>query len=81
VYLLYNAGNGNNCSVTLKTTSVGTKTTVSAYLQAQDKSRTTDKGSFDYYAGPVRVKAAGVCIAWGGSAGGVTYNSPFEHCG
>jgi serine/threonine protein kinase len=81
VYLLYNAGNGNNCSVTLKTTSVGTKTTVSAYLQAQDQSRTTDKGSFDYYAGPVRVKAAGVCIAWGGSAGGVTYNSPFEHCG
>ena len=40
-----------------------------------------DKGTFEFYAGPVRLKAAGVCIAWGGSAGGVTYNSPFEHCG
>ncbi|MCW6006443.1 hypothetical protein K1W54_17945, partial [Micromonospora sp. CPCC 205371] len=81
VYLLYNAGNGNNCVVTLKTTSVGTATTVSAYLQAKDESRVTDKGSFEFYAGPVRVKAPGVCIAWGGTAGGVTYNSPFEHCG
>jgi serine/threonine protein kinase len=81
VYLLYNAGNGNNCSVMLKTASVGTKTTVSAYLQVQGGSRVTDKGSFGYYAGPVRVKAPGVCVAWGGSAGGVTYNSPFEHCG
>jgi hypothetical protein len=81
VYLLYNASNGNNCSVMLKTASVGTKTTVSAYLQVQGGSRVTDKGSFGYYAGPVRVKAPGVCVAWGGSAGGVTYNSPFEHCG
>ncbi|GLH99605.1 serine/threonine protein kinase [Phytohabitans aurantiacus] len=81
VYLLYNAGNGYNCSVMLKTASVGTKTTVSAYLQVQGGSRVTDKGSFGYYAGPVRAKAPGVCVAWGGSAGGVTYNSPFEHCG
>jgi serine/threonine protein kinase len=80
VYLLYNAGNGNNCVVTLKTTAVGTKSAVSAYLQAKDKSRVTDKGSFEFYAGPVRVKAPGVCIAWGGSAGGITYNSPYEHC-
>jgi eukaryotic-like serine/threonine-protein kinase len=80
VYLLYNAGNGNNCSVTLKTTSVGTRTAVSAYLEPQGKSRVSDSGSFEYYAGPLRAKASGVCVAWGGSAGGVSYRSPFEHC-
>jgi eukaryotic-like serine/threonine-protein kinase len=80
VYLLYNSSNGYNCSVTLKTTSVGTKTAVSAYLEPQGKSRVTDSGSFAYYAGPLRAKASEVCVAWGGSAGGASYNSPFEHC-
>ncbi|MEE6258492.1 protein kinase [Plantactinospora sonchi] len=80
VYLLYNAGNGYNCAVTLKTTSVGSRTPVSTYLEVQGQARSTDSGSFDYYAGPVRAKAAGVCVRWGGSAAGVGYNSPFEHC-
>jgi serine/threonine-protein kinase len=81
VYLLYNAGNGNNCTVALKSTSVGTATAVSAYLEVQGGARTTDSGSYSYYAGPVRAKAVGVCVKWGGSAGGAGYNSPFEHCG
>ncbi|WP_233564896.1 serine/threonine protein kinase [Micromonospora musae] len=80
VYLLYNTGNGNNCVVTLKDTAVGTKTTVSAYLEVKGQDRTTESGSFDYYAGPVTATAPGKCVKWGGSTGGASYASPFEHC-
>lgn len=81
VYLLYNGSNGYNCTVTLKDTAVGTSTTVTAYLEMQGSSRKTDSGSYKYYAGPVTANAASTCVKWGGSAGGVSYNSPFEHCG
>ncbi|GAA2185076.1 serine/threonine-protein kinase [Micromonospora lupini] len=80
VYLLYHAGNGNNCVVTLKDTAVGVRTAVSAYLEVQGRARSTDSGSFDYYAGPVRASAAGACVKWGGATGGVSYGSGFEHC-
>jgi serine/threonine-protein kinase len=80
VYLLYNSGNSYNCTVTLKSTSVGTATTVSTYLEVQGSTRKTESGSFEYYAGPIRTKAAGVCVKWGGSTAGVSYGSPFEHC-
>ncbi|MBG6099726.1 serine/threonine-protein kinase [Micromonospora vinacea] len=80
VYLLYHAGTGTNCVVTLKDTAVGTKSAASAYLEVQGRTRSTDSGSFDYYAGPVRATAAGTCVKWGGSTGGVSYGSAFEHC-
>ncbi|WP_406105213.1 protein kinase domain-containing protein [Micromonospora globbae] len=80
VYLLYNAGNGYNCVVTLKDTAVGTATAASAFLEVKGQSRKTDSGSFDYYAGPVRASAAGTCVRWGGSTGGASYTSAFEHC-
>jgi hypothetical protein len=81
VFLLYNASNGNNCVVTLKYTSVGTPSAVSAFLEPQGSTRTTDSGSFSYYAGPVKRSAPGTCVRWGGSVGGTAYTSPFEHCG
>jgi peptidase M23-like protein len=81
VYLLYNSGNGNNCVATMKSTSLGTPSAVSAFLEPQGGTRTTDSGSFTYYAGPVRRTAPGTCVKWGGSVGGSTYTSPFEHCG
>lgn len=81
VYLLYNSGNGYNCVVTLKTSNVGTPSSVSAFLEPQGSTRTTDSGSYSYYAGPVRRYAAGVCVRWGGSVGSSSYTSPFEHCG
>ncbi|TDD49153.1 M23 family metallopeptidase [Nonomuraea terrae] len=81
VYLLYNTGNGNNCVVTLKSTSVGTASAVSAYLEVQGSTRRTDSGNFGYYAGPVTAQAASTCVKWGGSAGSSRYDSPFEHCG
>jgi hypothetical protein len=81
VYLLYNSGNGNNCVTTLKSTSLGTASPVSAFLEPQGSTRTTDTGSYTYYAGPVRRTAPGVCVKWGGSVGSSSYTSPFEHCG
>jgi hypothetical protein len=81
VYLLYNSGNGYNCVVTLKSTNIGTPSSVSAFLEPQGASRTTDSGSYSYYAGPVRRYAANTCVRWGGSVGSSSYTSPFEHCG
>ncbi|MCA2229873.1 M23 family metallopeptidase [Nonomuraea aurantiaca] len=79
-YLLYNSGNGDNCVATMKTTSLGAASAVSAFLEPQGASRTTDSGSFEYYAGPVKRNAAGKCVKWGGSVGSSTYTSGFEHC-
>jgi murein DD-endopeptidase MepM/ murein hydrolase activator NlpD len=79
-YLLYNSGNGYNCVVTLKSTNLGSASSVSAFLEPQNESRTTDSGSYDYYAGPVRRDAAGQCVKWGGSVGSSSYTSGFEHC-
>jgi len=81
VYLLYNSGNGYNCTVTIKHRSVGSPSATSAYLEPQGGTRTTDSGSFSWYAGPVRKHAPGTCVKWGGSVNGVAYNSPWEHCG
>lgn len=79
VYLLYNSG--TNCVVTLKSTSLGTGSAMSAFLEPQGATRTTDSGSFSYYAGPVKRSAPSTCVKWGGSVGSNTYTSPFEHCG
>jgi hypothetical protein len=81
VYLLYNAANGSNCVVTLKSASVGQKTPASAYLEVQGQPRTTDAGRFAFYAGPVRAAAPGRCVRWGGSYGAVRRDMPFGHCG
>ncbi|MGW5054425.1 M23 family metallopeptidase [Actinokineospora sp. NPDC004072] len=79
VYLLYKSG--NNCVVTIKNVSIGTPSAVSAFLEVQGGTRTTDSGSFSYYAGPVIKSAAGKCVKWGGSVGSTSYASGFEHCG
>lgn len=77
--LLWKGSTGQNCVITLKMASVGTPTTTSAFLEPQGSSRTTDSGSFSYYAGPV-IRTAPGCVKWGGSAGGTSYTSGFEHC-
>jgi len=81
VYLMYNASTGSNCVATIKSTSIGSASSVSAFLEVQGGTRTTDSGSFAYYAGPVTKSAAAKCVKWGGSAGSSTYTSAFEHCG
>lgn len=82
VHLMYNASNGYNCVVTLKSTKLGTESEVSAFLEVRGEARKTDKGDFGYYAGPVRKSAPGKCVKWGGQVGASGgYTSPFEHCG
>lgn len=78
--LLWKGSTSQNCVTTLKMASVGTPTATSAFLEPQGSSRSTDSGSFSYYAGPV-IRSAPGCVKWGGSAGGTSYTSGFEHCG
>jgi sialidase-1 len=81
VYLSYNASNGQNCVSTMKSAATGTGTATAAFLEVQGSARQTDSGSFSYFAGPVKAAAAGKCVKWGGTAGGQSYTSEFEHCG
>lgn len=88
VYLLYNGGNGYNCVVTMKTTNVGVRTYTEARIQVAGSSTIhRDGGNFTTYAGPVRVKAAGKCVQYGGTAsdapGGQRFQrlSSWGHCG
>ncbi|MFI7707867.1 N-acetylmuramoyl-L-alanine amidase [Nonomuraea sp. NPDC049480] len=80
-YLMYNSTSGANCVTTIKKTSLGKASAVSAFLEVEKKPRVTDSGNFTYYAGPVRASAQDKCVKWGGKAGTATYTSPFEHCG
>jgi lysozyme len=81
VYLLYHSGDSRNCVATIKSTSIGTASAASAFLEVEGGTRTADTGSFAYYAGPVSAAAGNTCVKWGGSVGSDTYTSPFEHCG
>ncbi len=81
VYLLYSSGAGRNCVATIKSVSIGSPSSVSAFLEVQGGTRSTDSGSFAYYAGPIAKAAAAQCVKWGGSVGSASYTSAFEHCG
>ncbi len=80
VVLMYSSATGQNCVTTLRNGGTG-KIGASAYLEVKGKSRQTDSGSYQYYAGPVKAKAVRTCVKWGGSLGSAKYDSPFEHCG
>ncbi|MFI2410664.1 spore-associated protein [Streptomyces sp. NPDC018947] len=80
VYLTYNAYNGNNCVVTVRTTT-GTAVDMSAYLYVPD----TDQGDGDYgqytsYAGPIYAYGKGHCVDWGGSIGNVSVYVTGSNC-
>ncbi|MFY1650714.1 hypothetical protein ACN27J_07440 [Solwaraspora sp. WMMB762] len=79
VYQLYNGS--SNCVVTIKTASVGTPTRTTAALQVSGSDWSTDTGDYRYYAGPVRVPAAGKCVRYFGYHGGTSYTSPWGNCG
>lgn len=81
VSLLYNASNGYNCVVAIKTTKIGTASDVGVLLEVQGAARTTDRDEYGYYAGPIKKKAPGKCVKWGGVVGSSSYTSAFEHCG
>ncbi|WP_344457017.1 M23 family metallopeptidase [Actinomadura kijaniata] len=76
VYLGYR--NGSNCVATVKPK--GARAAMTAFLQVKGAATKTDRGSYQWYAGPVRAAAAGKCVRWGGGISGVSYASGFEHC-
>ncbi|MFC4910873.1 serine/threonine protein kinase [Actinomadura gamaensis] len=75
-YLLYNSS-GYNCAVTMKTSGVGRNTPVSVWIQATGGSQVADSGSFQWYAGPVYVKAPKKCVRFGGNGA----SAPWGNCG
>jgi hypothetical protein len=79
VYQLYNGS--SNCVVTIKTSSVGTPTRTTAGLQAEGRDWAYDIGDYRYYAGPVRLYAAGRCVRYFGYHGGGNHTSPWGNCG
>jgi len=79
VYQLYNGS--HNCVVTIKTASVGTPTRTTAGLQVEGQGWSYDNGSYRYYAGPVKARAAGKCVRYFGYHGGDNYMSPWGNCG
>ena len=82
IHLLYNGT--TNCVVTTKN-NPGTKTMMLAAIASDNHPAfINDKGMYASYAGPVRLAAAGVCIAWGGATDPEWHNwySPDRvHCG
>ncbi|MES9537419.1 protein kinase [Actinomadura sp. NPDC000600] len=76
-YLLYSNSSTYNCAVTIKSTHVGTKSPVSAWIQKKGGGVIADSGSFAWYAGPVYVKAPGTCVRFGGNG----RTAPYGNCG
>lgn len=80
-YQLWNNGTGQNCAVTMKTADVGKSTSVSVTLEVQGGGTQSDSGSFEYYAGPVKLPAAGKCVRVSGSAGAGSTSTGWANCG
>lgn len=81
IHLLYRASGGKNCVVTIKADTLDEKTSMSATLEVQGGTPVADTGTFQYYAGPVSATAPKTCVKWGGSIGGMSFESDFSHCG
>ncbi|MFE0458396.1 CHAP domain-containing protein [Kitasatospora sp. NPDC058965] len=80
IYLLYNSATGKNCVTTLVTNPT-TQVALNATLAVQGGGSANNPGNFTYYAGPVTLPAAAACVMWGGSYQGVSWTSPWSHCG
>lgn len=72
-----------DCVVTWNQSQPGREALLSAYIGAADGRALSDGGYYKYYAGPVKLRAPGQCIRWGGSwgVGDLAYTSKWEHCG
>jgi len=85
IVLLWNQAEGKNCVVAIKSHQPGTPHFIEAFLQVKGGPMQIDDGSYRYYAGPVKARARGRCIKWGGNitvAEGVGDGliSPWSHC-
>ncbi|MEV6861003.1 serine/threonine protein kinase [Streptosporangium subroseum] len=81
VYQLYNASTGNNCAVAMKSADVGKATQVWATLEVQGGGTSTDRGNFDYYAGPVILSGKGKCVRISGGGPGGSASTNWANCG
>jgi len=81
IYLFYNGS--SNCAVTWKRNPNGTtRYDLRVHIERQsDLKEAPDGGYYLYYAGPVKLSAAGTCISWGGYAEGISWASGWSHCG
>jgi eukaryotic-like serine/threonine-protein kinase len=81
VYQLYNASTGNNCAVAMKSADVGKATQVWATLEVQGGGTKTDRGNFDYYAGPAILSGKGKCVRVSGGGPGGSNGTQWANCG
>jgi hypothetical protein len=78
-YLLYNGS--SNCVITWKA-QPDTKYVGAGILKVGNTKWTWQSGHFRTYAGPVRLKAKGACIAWAGAYDSTVYwTKHWGHCG
>ncbi|MEV4752560.1 serine/threonine protein kinase, partial [Streptosporangium sp. NPDC049248] len=80
-YQLYNASAGSNCVVTMKSANVGTATSIWATLEVQGGGSRTDRGNYEYYAGPVILSAKGKCVRFSGGGPGGSTGADWANCG
>ncbi|MER6415937.1 spore-associated protein [Streptomyces humidus] len=80
VYLTYNAGNGNNCVVTIRN-NPGTAVDMSAWIYVPDTNEGDDDyGRYTSYAGPSYVIGKGHCVDWGGGIANTTVQVTGSNC-
>lgn len=79
VVLSWNSSKESNCAVTLKFSTLSSRSHVYAYIQPHGQAKKQDGGRYFGYAGPVTTVSPG-CINWGGSIESQRYDSPQEHC-
>ncbi|GGR76490.1 hypothetical protein GCM10010269_14600 [Streptomyces humidus] len=80
VYLTYNAGNGNNCVVTIRN-NPGTAVYMSAWIYVPDTNEGDDDyGRYTSYAGPSYVIGKGHCVDWGGGIANTTVQVTGSNC-
>ncbi|MFE1456084.1 spore-associated protein [Streptomyces sp. NPDC058735] len=81
VYLTYNASNGQNCVVTIRS-NPGAAVNMSAWIYVPDTEENHyDEGLFTSYAGPTYVHGKGHCVDWGGSLGTTHVQVYGSNCG
>lgn len=78
----YQLFNGRyNCAVTIKTTSIGRPTKVTAGLRVRGAGWAYDTGEYAYYAGPIKQYGVGKCVRYFGFHRGTSYTSAWGNCG
>ena len=78
-YQLYNGS--STCVVTIKSQQLGKATKITAGLLVKGGSWAYDTGNYAYYAGPVKQKSKGKCVAYFGYSKQKSYTSGYANCG